>query len=261
MHRCLTEHRILPVGAGTQQGGIGKLGTIVREGHLVAVVGELPQVHHLQAGSLALYAVHPFIGELGFSCFPSLGSDEHHTVGTLCTVDGGGGGILQDFHREDVGGIDGGKRGDGGYGAVTQRITQAKVGTTAAAALYDHPVNHIERFRIGIDGGLSAHANRNGGPGSTGGHHGCHTRCPALKCLVEVGDHRSLDGILTHGDGGTGDVTLPHGTVAHYHHLVEQFGIFVHLEVEGVAVSHHHLQCLISDAGDHQYRAGGVQIK
>ena len=63
------------------------------------------QVHHVETLDLTVNGQHTIVAELGFASLTALGGDEHHAVGTLGTIDGGGGGVLQNLHRHDVAGV------------------------------------------------------------------------------------------------------------------------------------------------------------
>ena len=86
-----------------------------------------------------------------------LGGDEDNAVCTLGTVDGGGRCILEDFHAHDIGGVDGGERGNGRNFTVAQ-AAQAEVGGAVAAALDDDAVDDVQRFGVCVDGGLTTDA-------------------------------------------------------------------------------------------------------
>ena len=45
------------------------------------------------------------IADVSFACFSLFCRDEHHSVSGFGTIDGGTGGIFQNFHRRDVFGI------------------------------------------------------------------------------------------------------------------------------------------------------------
>ena len=49
-----------------------------------------------------------------------LGGDEDDTVGTLGAVDGRCGSILEDFHADDIRGVEGRERGDGRNPSVSE---------------------------------------------------------------------------------------------------------------------------------------------
>ena len=101
------EDGVLPVGTLAEDGGVAVglvgLGDFALVHHVVIVFSELAQVHDVETFHLAVDGERAVVGELGLACLTALRGDEHNTIGTLCTVDGGGRGVLQDFHRHDVG--------------------------------------------------------------------------------------------------------------------------------------------------------------
>ena len=98
------------------------------------------------------------VADAGLTVLTVLGGNQDNTVSTLRTIDGGCRGVLQDFHRNDVGGIDGRQRGDGRNRTVTQSVAQTEVGTRRTTALNNHTVDDVERFGVGVDGCGTTHA-------------------------------------------------------------------------------------------------------
>ena len=87
------EDGVLPVGAQAEQRGVAVLcvgRTFALVHQVVVVLCKLAQVHHIEAFGLAVPCHHAVVTELGVARLSALGGDEHHAVGTLCTVDGGG---------------------------------------------------------------------------------------------------------------------------------------------------------------------------
>ena len=89
-----------------------------------------------------------------------LGGDEDYAVRSLRTVNRCSRGILEDFHADDIGRVDGGKRRNRGNFSVSESISETEISTGVSAALDDDTVNDVERFRIGIDSRLTADADR-----------------------------------------------------------------------------------------------------
>ena len=156
LQRCL-EHGVLPVRTLAQNGGIRVVGvglagnnpSVVDE--VLIILGILAQIHHVEALHLTVDGQHAVVAELGVAGLTALGGDEHHTVGTLGTIDGGGGGVLQDFHRNDIRGVQRRQRRDGRHLTVAQTVAQTVVGTTLATALHNDTIDDVERLLVGID--------------------------------------------------------------------------------------------------------------
>ena len=254
-----TEDGVLPVGTLTQDRGIGIIVVGAYHAHggqFVVILGELAQVQQADALGLALDGEHAVVGEFGAAGFTALGGDEHNAVSTLGTVNGGGRGILQDFHAHDVRGVDGGQRGNRGNGTVTQGIAQTEVCAGRTAALNDDTIYHVQRLRIGVDGGLTTHADGGAGTRSTGSLYCGNTGCTALEGLVDVGDDGALDGVFLHGDGCAGKVALFHGTVTHDDNLVQEFGILFQDNVDDfLGANGDFLRC-IADGREYECSAG-----
>ena len=159
---CGTEDGVLPVGSDAEDGRVGI--DLARIGHLpdcrevVVVLRELAQVHHVETSGLPRDCEHSVVGDLGVPGLAPLGGDQDYSVRALCSIDGSGGGVLENLHAHDVGRIDGGKRRDGGHTAVAEGIRQTEVRTGVSAALNYYAVDDIKRLSIGVDGGLTAHA-------------------------------------------------------------------------------------------------------
>ena len=155
------EDCILPVGTLTQHHRIAVVGVGLSLTLLYQVVVErtkLTQVHHVKTLGLAVHGHHTVVRELSLTGLTVLGGNQDNTVSTLRTIDGGCRGVLQDFHRNDVGGIDGRQRGDGRNRTVTQSVAQTEVGTRRTTALNNHTVDDVERFSVGVDCCGTTHA-------------------------------------------------------------------------------------------------------
>ena len=224
-------------------------------GEVVVVFGELAEVHHVDAAVLAGDREHAVVRELRVASLTVLGSDENDAIRALGAVNGRCRGILEDFHGHDIGRVNGRERGDGGNLTVSE-ATETEVTTGIAAALDDHAVNDVQRFRIGIDGRLAADADGGGGTRRTGGLHRGYTGSAALQRLVQVGDDGPLEVFLLHRDGGSGEVAPLHGTVAHDDDLVEEFGVFLQKDVDRGLVAHLDLLRCIADGREHECRTG-----
>ena len=151
------EDLVLPVGSLSEDGRIGVVGVcldLADSGHIVVIFSEFPQVHHVDPAGLAAHGEHSVIGELRLAGLTVLGGDEDDTVGALRSVDRCRRGVLQDLHRDDVGRVDGGQRGDRGDLTVSE-ATETEIASRVASALDDHTVDNVERLSVGVDSRLS----------------------------------------------------------------------------------------------------------
>ena len=261
--QCSLEDGVLPVGAQAEQRGVAVLcvGRTFALGHKVVVVlCKLAQVHHVEAFGLAVPCHHTVVAELGVARLSALGGDEHHAVGTLCTVDGGGRGVFQDLHADDVGRVDGRKGRDGRNGTVAQGIAQAVGGTRRPLALHDHAVNNVQRFGIGVDGGGATHTDGRRGAWGTRRLGGLHTGGTSLQRLVERGDDRTFHLRFVHRDRCTGKVRLLHRSVADYNNFFEQLIVALHLHIHSLASGNLDLLVLHADVGEQQCCVGARNL-
>ena len=222
------ENGVLPVRSLTQDAGVGEGGigfglTLVDE--VVVECCKSAEVEHVETLGLTVDGEHAVVAEFGITRPAVLGGDEDHTVGTLGTVDGCSRSILEDFHAQNVGGVDGREWRYGAYGTVSEGVAESEVGTALSAdGLYDDTVDDIERFSLGVDGGGTADAGA--GARGTGSLYGRHTGCATLQRLVERGDNGTLEvGLLQRG-GSAGDVAALHRTVTDNNGLAQSIGVF-----------------------------------
>ena len=105
---CL-ENGILPVRTLAQQRGVAEV-AYVRSfayfGIAVVIFCIFAQIHHVQTLSLTVPGCHAVVGELSVTSLTTLGGNQHDTVSTLSTVNGGGRSVFQNLHRDDVGRVD-----------------------------------------------------------------------------------------------------------------------------------------------------------
>ena len=252
------EHFVLPVGTDAEQRRIGIVCIGVRFAEFHEVVVELrplAQVEHVDPDILLAHGHHSVIGDLRLAGLAVLGGDQDDAIGALGAVDGRRGCILEDFHADDIGRVEGGEGRNRGDLAVAQ-AAETVVPAGTAASLDDDTVDDVQRLGTRIDRGLTADADGGRGSRSTGGLHGGDTGSAALEGLVEVGDDGSLQVLLLHGDGGAGEVALLHGTVTHDDDFVEEFGILFQQDVDSGLVTHDHLLRCIADGREYERSSG-----
>jgi len=112
-HQGVAVELVLPVGTAAKQVGadIGAHGILDTGGSdVVVVLCILLQVHHIELFRHGLPADVSVIGDGGLSGLSASRGNHDDTVRGARTVDGRGGGILEDVHRDNVVGVDGGQR-------------------------------------------------------------------------------------------------------------------------------------------------------
>ena len=122
------EDGVLPVCTLAEKRGIREIGigfSLSVGDKVVEILGIFTQVHDVETFVLTLPGNHAVVGEFCFTGFTAFGSDEHDAVGALSTVDGCRGGVLEDFHRHDVGGVDGREGRHRSDVAVTESIAKS----------------------------------------------------------------------------------------------------------------------------------------
>ena len=102
--------------------------------------------------------------DAGLAALAVLGGDEHHAVGTTRTVDGRRGGVLEDFNRLDVVGVDG------------------------VDVVGSHTIDHIERVGVGMDGSGATDADLRVLARLAGGRTDLDTCHLSLKCGSDIRD-------------------------------------------------------------------------
>ena len=156
-------------------------------------------VHHLRDAVQALGGQLVAVGDLAFSLAPA-GRDHDHAVAGLGAVDGGGGAVLEDFHRLDVVGVD---AGDG-------------IGPAAV-----HDIQRIGR----TVGGDAADLDGRRGARAGGGGHDLHAGRLALQGGLRRGDRTVLDVLALHLGDGSREVGFLLDAVADDDGLFQHFGI------------------------------------
>ena len=119
----------------------------------------MAEVHHIDAAGLPRESEHSVIREFRIPGLTVLGRDENDTISALRSIDSGRGSVLEDFHRDDIGRVDSGERGDRGDLTVT-KCSQTEVPTGVTATLNDHTVDDVKRLSVGVDSSLSTDADR-----------------------------------------------------------------------------------------------------
>ena len=155
-----------------------------------------------------------------------LGRDEHDTVTGLCTVDGGGSGVLQDLHGLDHGRVE-----------VLDVVNLQTV--------HDEEGSEV----TGV-GGITADADLRLGTRSTGVVEDLHTCGLALEGGGGIRGGTVLEVFRTDRSHGTGQVALTLDTVADDHGLLEELGVFFENEVENTLLADGNGLRRITDAGN-----------
>ena len=161
-----------------------------------------------------------------------LGGHENDTVRSAGTVDGGGGGILEDRDRKDVVRI---HRHDG--------VTAGR-----------NTVDHIQRSGGGSEGTHTVQLHGDGVvTGDTTGGHDAQTCDLALE-VIEGGSGGSiLDDVGTDRCNGAHEVThLLGGTVTDHDGILESLGIGIEGDIDGSAAVYFDLLVDITDRGEHK---------
>ena len=218
-----------PVGVGL----LVPLGVDVLQGNVALLHVELDEflgVHHL--GGLAQALGRELIAVADLAVAPTLaGGDHDHAVTGLGAVDGGGGAVLQHFHRFDVVRVD---SGDG-------------VGDTA--------VHNIQRVGI-VVGGDTTHADGRGCARTGRRGEGLHTGGLAAEGLLRRGDGSVLDVLGLHLGNGARDIGFLLHAVTHDDGLFDHLGVGKHLDVDGFRLGGHEFLGDVTHGGEFDDRPG-----
>ena len=188
------------------------------------IVHILLRVHHLGQVRDILDRVLEVVEHAAGALLAGLRRDEHDTVTGFDTIDGGGGGILQDF--------------DGGDGL---RIQVADV--IDLEAVHDH-----QRGRPGIRG-ITADLDGGGGTRRTGSVHDLDAGRLALQGLGDIRGRTVLQVGLLHGSDGARDVALALDAVTDDDGFLQEFSVFRQDDVDDGTAGHgDRLRC-VADAG------------
>ncbi len=165
----------------------------------------------------------------------ALGSYHDNAVGGTRTVDGGRGGVLQNFDRFDVGGVDVGQR---------QRAGES--------------VDHHQRLAVGRDRAGAAHADRGGDTHLRGGIVDLKTGDLALQGGRQVRCGTVGDGVAVEFRNRTREVRFHLGTVTDHDHLVQRGGFGFHRDTDFGLRADRDLLGAITHEGEDQY---GIVIR
>ena len=173
----------------------------------------------------------------------ALGGDDDNTVSGTGTVDGGGGGVLQDVDALDIGRVDG---VDGAVGKHTvddqQRLVDAlgrsRHGTAGRDGVLTADGHGLGVVAGGAGGRSIAQTGHLGGQGRQG---------------VRVGEGGDVGvvAIVDAGDGA-GNVTLAGGTVTDDNHIVQEEGVLLQNNVNRLLTTDCDFHSLVADGGDDQ---------
>ena len=165
---------------------------LVHDGHVLTGVEDFVLTIDLLSAIVAI------VGDGAFALFAALGGDKDYAVGSLRTVDGGGGSVFEDVDALDVGGIKGGD-----------------VATDT--------VNKVERLSV-ADGTQTADVNTHAGSRLTRSGLDVDTRGLTLEGLKGIVCVEFLDVVALNLNGGTSDEFFLLYTVANNDNLVEVGG-------------------------------------
>ena len=156
---------------------------------------------------------------------------EHDTVTGLDTIDGGGGGVLQDL-----------------YGGDGLRIQIADV--IDLEAVHDH-----ERRGLGVRG-ITADLDRRGGTRSAGRIHDLDAGRLTLEGLGDIGRRAVLEVGLLHGSDGARNVALALDAIADDHGFLQEFRVFSQDDVDDGTSGQRDRLGRIADAGEGEGSTG-----
>ena len=161
--------------------------------------------------------------------------DQDHAEGGLRTVDGGGGGVLQDGDRLDVIRVDVVQRGDLDVVEQDQRGGGTVVGTDLAADADDGVGTDLSRTDTDVQ-----------------------ARSSTLETTSDIGDRTALEllGCVDRGDG-TGQVRFLLLAETDDDGVLEHLRIFCQDDVNDPAAGHGDLLGLVADAGELKCTIGG----
>ena len=164
------------------------------------------------------------VGHGRVSFLAGLGGDEDDAVTCLRTVDGGGGGILEDLHGLDHGRIE------------------------VLDVVHLQAVHDEERSDVAGVGGVTADTDISTGTRSTGGVDDLDTGGLALEGGGGIRRGTVLQVVRTYGSHGAGQVTLPLHAVTDDHGLFQHLGILLEDDVVGGLVGDREGLGLVTDA-------------
>ena len=161
--------------------------------------------------------------DAGLAALAVLGGDEHYAVGTTRTVDGRRGGVLEDFNRLDVVGVDG------------------------VDVVGSHTIDHIERVGVGMDGSSTTYTDLCVLARLARGRTDLDTCHLSLKCGSDIRDGSVTELLGIHLGHRTSEGALLGGTVTDGYDLLEHLCVFSKLDLEIAAAAHGNLLCGIAD--------------
>ena len=249
LHDAVVEHLVHPVRPVAVLNGFPLVGRedggVVGRGVPLArrAIGLAAHVHvvlaHQHVGILrpSVDAHITVVGQTRLSGLTFLGGDDDYAVGTLRTVDGGRGSVLQDFDALDV------RRCDvGEVGALHAVDDEERLVGNVVGEL----ILHVGERTLTTD--VDGHA-RSGTTGVTGD---VQARNLTLQGFHGVGCRRAHDVVgLDRGDGA-GQVALLHRAVTDDDHFVEQLVVVLHADDEHRLIANVDFLSFESDIGDHQ---------
>ena len=203
-------------------------GTLVGHSHIIKIVGRVQELIGVLLEVGGEFGPHAD-GTVTF--LTPLGGNEDNAVGGTGTVDGGGTGILENFHGFDVGGI--------------------QVRHAALGAVHNH-----QGTSAAAHGGTAAEDDGGTGTGVTGSLLDTQTGHGTGQGLGRIGVHTGGKGLFLDGGDGVGHLGAKlAAAVGGYHRLVQKVGILLQGNSQRLSVPYN-LHGGVTNGGNHQNISG-----
>ena len=178
-----------------------------------AGIEQIPWViHQLGGRTVGIFHMH-------LAGFSLLGGNQDNAVGTSRAINGGGGGVFEDFNRLNIVDVE------------LRHVVGLKT------------VNHIEWLVLGAHRRGSAHPHRHAAAGFQGVLPHLYARGAPFKKLRHVAYHARLNVVGFQRGDGAGQIALLRHAIAHHNHIFQRQLVGAHRNVEPAArrYFHHHL--------------------
>ena len=159
-----------------------------------------------------------------------LGSNKNYTIRTVGTIDSGSRGILQNFHRLDIGGVD-----------IVQRTTALRDGNT---------IDNDVRTSSCVDGVTSTNQCRGSITRNRTALRDIYTSGCALNSLQNVSYGQFAQAFLINRGNRTGHIRLFLNTITYNNHFFKSSSIFFDSDVKALARSETYFLCQIANVRD-----------